>query len=157
MSVKLIALKPKLFKSKVFELEFIKENSKVAKDIEKDYRKTTAKWKKKPKWFRKVERTSKGYVMFVGTNNLIYRYVDEGTKKHIITPRRRKVLRFIGSGYAGKGRPQKGDYVFTPLVNHPGFKGYKHSENFTKRWGPRYRTRMDRAMKRAAKHSGHGR
>lgn len=42
------------------------------------------------------------------------RYVMEGTKRHLIRPRRAKALRF---------RARSGDLVFTKLVRHPGFRG----------------------------------
>lgn len=42
------------------------------------------------------------------------RYVLEGTRAHIIRPRRRKALRFTA---------RSGDLVFAKLVRHPGYRG----------------------------------
>lgn len=161
MGVKLIALKPKLFKGSVFLREYEKEAKAITNGVHKDYRKAVSKWRRKPKFKKRVEFRDIGIIMAVTTDNKIFLYWDEGTKKHIIRPRRREFLRFIGSSYRarsaprGRGRPRKSDYVYTKMVKHPGFKGTKTSQKIRKRWGPRVIKKMDRATKRAAKKSGH--
>ena len=52
----------------------------------------------------------------VGTDDQRFEWVDEGTKPHVITPKRAKVLRFN----AGGGGGATGDVVYTKRVNHPG-------------------------------------
>lgn len=148
-------MKPKAFNSQAFRLEMVRMTAKITKDMEKDYRKTTAKWKKKPTWLREVNYSSSKITTFVGTENEIYGYIDYGTKPHLIVPRRKTVLRFLGSSYGGSGRPKGGDYVFAKYVNHPGFKGYKHSKRLLKKWKPLSKKRFDAAMRVAAQKSGH--
>ena len=155
MGVNLKAVKPKAFNGLAFRLAYIRTGAKVAKEIEKDYIKTTKKWKKKPVWIRKSKISDKEINIFVGTENEIYGYVDYGTKAHIIRPRKKQFLRFIGSSYQGRGRPRGSDYVFTKLVNHPGFKGYKHSKRIAKVWQPKIKRRFNAATKVAAQKSGH--
>lgn len=153
--VRLKAIKPKPFEAQVIRLAIIREESKIAKDVEKDFIKTTKKWKKKPVWIRDVKWTESQIVIFVGTENEIYGYIDKGTKKHIIRPKKAEVLRFRGSSYSGRGRPRASDYVYTKFVMHPGFKGYGHSKRIAKKWQPLTVARLDAALARAAKKSGH--
>jgi hypothetical protein len=148
-------IKPAKFKEKAFVQAFTKEANRSAKDIEKDYKKTTTKWKKKPKWEKLIQVGPDSVEILVGTDNKIYLYVDEGTKSHIILPRKRKVLRWLGKGYGGKGKPKKGDYVFAAHVFHPGFKGYHHSVRIAKIWKRKFKKRMEAAMRRGVKASGH--
>lgn len=49
----------------------------------------------------------------IGTNNLIYLFNDQPTKKHDIRPKRRKRLRFEAGG----------EVIYSKLVKHPGTKG----------------------------------
>lgn len=153
--VRLKAIKPKGFNKNVFRLAFIRESSRIAKDVEKDYIKTTKKWKKRPIWIRSIKHTDKGIIIFVGTENKIYGYIDKGTKKHIIRPKKAEVLRFRGSSYRGRGRPRASDYVYTKFVMHPGFKGYGHSKRIAKKWQPLTVARLNATLARAAKQSGH--
>jgi hypothetical protein len=155
VGVSLKAVKPAAFDKLVFRLALIKEQSKIAKDIEKDYIRTTKKWKRKPIWIRSVKHKGNEIIIFVGTDNKIYGYIDKGTKKHIIRPKKAEFLRFRGSSYGGRGRPRASDFVYTKLVHHPGFKGYGHSKKIAKKWQPLIRTRLDAAIARAAKKSGH--
>lgn len=148
-------IKPGKFDKLVFRLAIIKEQSKIAKNIETDYIKTTKKWKKRPIWIRSVKHKGNEIIIYVGTDNKIYGYIDEGTKKHIIRPKKAEFLRFRGSSYGGRGRPRASDFVYTKLVKHPGFKGYKHSKRIAKKWQPLIVARLDAAYKRAAKQSGH--
>ena len=153
ISLKYIKARP--FDELPFRIDLIREGSKIVKEQEKDFIKTVRKWKMRPTWIRKVDHSDAAITVEVYTENEIYGYVDKGTKKHIIVPRNKTVLKFRGGSYSGRGRPKKSDYVYTKLVHHPGFKGYKHSETIAKKWQPLIRTRFDAAIKQAAKSSGH--
>jgi len=158
--IKLKAIKPERFQGQAFYKAMIDVAYRTAKDVENDYQKTTTGWKKKPKWQIKVKPSNVGVVTGLGpreitfevwTDNEIYRYPDYGTKPHIIVPRNKKVLRFKGQL---SGKSKKG-FVFATHVNHPGFKGYKHSERIQKKWGPLYAERQRKAMHAAAIKSNH--
>ena len=108
---------------------------------EKDYNATQRTWEHKAK-FKLTEDTVRGnYRVTVGTNNKIYGFVDDGTRAHIIMPKRSKYLSFR-SGYRAKTRVgiigsnpggPFGDNVFTTQVNHPGFEGRKFTITIGKR------------------------
>lgn len=151
-------IKPSKFEQKAFMREFTAEAKRSARDMTRDYRKTTVKWKRKPKWETIVRMGPRAIEVLVGTDNEIYGYVDLGTRPHIILPRRRKVLRWIGKSYGGRGgrgRPRKSDYVFAAHVFHPGFKGYHHSERIAKKWNKLFKRRMEAALRRGVRASGH--
>lgn len=93
----------------------------------------TSTWSNKPKFTIKVDRAAG--TATVGTTHKIFRYVNDGTKPHIIRPRRKAALRF-GSVFVAKTIPNSltsgagkrgGTPVFTTIVNHPGTK----ARNFT--------------------------
>ncbi len=147
--------KPDKFNEKAFQQEIIVEMSKVGRDIRVDYEKTTKKWKRKPKFVVTAMIRPRLIKVMVGTDNEIYMYVDFGTKKHIIRPRKRRVLRWLGKGYSGKGRPKGSDYIFAAYVNHPGFKGYKHTDRMIKKWRKLFPRRMEKALARGIRASGH--
>lgn len=164
MVVQFNKIKPKKFKGAAFMEEMISTAWKTAKDVEKDFRKTTKKWKKKPKWEVEVRPRNpaaamgRRIVMTVVTYNIIYGYVDEGTKPHLITPKTKKALRWKPKGLARSattGRFTSKAFVFAKYVNHPGFKGYGHSKRIAKRWKPIWYRRQTQAIARAAKRSGH--
>jgi len=141
----------------------------ISRGILKDFQETTKTWAKKPK-FDMLYDLKGGPTVLIGTDDEIYRYVDEGTKPHpifagIYTGKSDKmVLAFpsifkpkttpnvIGSGPGFKG----GDTVLRPYVNHPGTKPRNFSDNIRKKWEKPYKRRMERAMKDAARKSGHG-
>jgi hypothetical protein len=104
--------------------------------LKKDYELTTATWNTKPK-FEAIEAFSpSGPSVLVGTDDKIYQYVDEGTKPHLIFPRKAKALFFmspstaktkpnwIGSGPGSNGNKKN----VVPFVHHPG----NAARNFTK-------------------------
>ena len=65
MGVRLKQVKPEAFNSQAFRLEMVRMTAKITKDMEKDYRKTTAKWKKKPTWIREVNYSSSKIETFI--------------------------------------------------------------------------------------------
>jgi len=94
----------------------------MAQATQKDYEKTTRTWTNKPKFniHKKVA------FRFIGTSDKIYRFVDEGTRRHWVQPRKggrlwfrtgykaKSVRRFIGSehgGSFGSFASSKGHYV----------------------------------------------
>lgn len=108
--------------------------------VERDLESTTRTWNHKPH-FRRVESKGKNLTITIGTDNLIYHFVDHGTKAHKITAKRSKYLRF-SSGYRAKTRPNIigsqdggsfGDDQFAQSVNHPGFPGRKFIITIQKR------------------------
>ena len=112
--MKLIPIKPK---GKLFDIprieRAVKQGMRAAGEeavsILEGY---TKGWSKPPTF--EVVAVSDGVI--VGTDDEIFGYVDEGTKPHVIVPRKAKVLRFNPHG----GNGASGGAVFTKRVNHPG-------------------------------------
>ena len=82
------AIKPARFNNLAFAYAIAAAAEKASKEIQKDFGATTATWKHKPKFVREVDAGSRGrgkpVQVLVGTDDEIYRYVDEGTKPHPI-------------------------------------------------------------------------
>jgi hypothetical protein len=114
---------------------------KAIKAAKRDYESTTHTWNHKPKFVIVEQETAVDYLAATGTNDKIYGYVDDGTRAHVIRPKRSKYLRFL-SGYRAKTRvgiigSQEGgafgDPRFATEVNHPGFPGRKFTQTIRSR------------------------
>jgi len=111
----------------------------TAKAIKVDYGVTTQTWAKRPGF---VITKFGPFSISVATDNEIYGYVDDGTRAHIISPKRAKVLAFgstyrpktsvrvIGSTGGGKG----GDIVHAMVVHHPGTDAREFTETIADKW-----------------------
>ena len=127
------------------------------RDVVKEYEKTVATWKKKPKFESIVDVSGGDAAVLTGTDSEIYGYVDEGTRPHIIRPVRASRLRFK-SGYKAKTQPRKigsqaggafGDTVYAMQVRHPGSKAREFSPTIQKRRRKPFTRRMVGAMQKA--------
>lgn len=157
------AIKPAKLKDEAMRLALLNAMRECGRDIQKDFEKTTATWKHKPKFESLISLTGPGPVVVVGTNDEIYGYVNEGTREHIIEAKPGHVLAFpsaftpktspgvLGSSAGSSG----GETVFTPYVLHPGTKARDFDKAIQKLWESKFKTRMEQAMKDAAKASGH--
>jgi len=136
----------------------------ISFDILKDFRKTTETWEHEPQFDRLIQVGPASVEILVGTDDKIYRYVDEGTKPHLI-PKGRPGLLAFPSGYVAKttvnviGSKAGGSYGDTVFVHgqvhHPGTKARNFDKLIQKKWGPLYKKRMEAAMRKATKASGH--
>jgi len=95
-------IKPNKLNKAAMRRELLSAMREAAKEIEGDFKKTTRTWKKKPKFVKEMDLSGPGPVVLVGTDNEIYKYVDEGTKPHAIPKRR--VRSGYTSGGAARGR-----------------------------------------------------
>lgn len=127
-------------------------NRRIADQIRRDYDKTVKTWSKKPKFrIMKVKSASGGFMWTVTTDNLIYGYVDLGTKPHDISPKpdnptgklwfkapyRAKTQPNLLSSGAGGIAANARLYTAT-TVRHPGTK----PRNFTKMIKERFRNKV---------------
>lgn len=110
----------------------------AAQAVKADAEKSTATWKHKVTF----TITQSGASFTIATNDEIYKFVDEGTRPHIIVPRNARVLRFATGGSpkttpgritAGGGSKGSG-VVFTGRVNHPGTKARYFTKQLQKTW-----------------------
>lgn len=161
--VKSKVIKPAKLKDKDMRLELLNGLRTVARAVERDYKETVKTWERKPEFETIISLRGGKAEFLVGTSDLIYKYVDEGTKPHPIFPKKAKFLRFQ-SGYQAKTTPgiigskaggRSGSEVFSRGVMHPGSKPRKFSELINKKYKSRFKDKMHDSMKRAAKKSGH--
>jgi len=164
-------IKPQRLKEAAMRAELVKGMKEIADGIEQDYQKTVATWGDKPK-FEQLFDLGPPITMLVGTDNEIYGYVDKGTKDAAPYPifagiytgkSSKKALAFpsqstpktkpnvIGSFGGSRGKVD----TVRAYVIHPGIEPRNFSKEITKKWTPRFKRRMEKAMSRAAKASGH--
>jgi hypothetical protein len=166
------AIRPKRFKSEAYKQYALEMARETANEVEKDFKATTKTWQHQPR-FDKVYSVGNAIEILVGTNDDIYRYVDEGTKPHpifagIYTGKsNKKALAFQWGGkgsYRAKTKPgvigstgggPTGPMVAFPYVQHPGTKPRKFSEIIKKKWEPRFKRRAEKLLKDFARASGH--
>lgn len=148
---------PKKLNSDAMLKALLKEAEKVANDIELDFEATVATWDHKVDFEKIVDVDNNGISVLVGTDDEIYSYVNDGTEEHLIFPVKAKVLAFqegyraktvVGQEVARQGGPY-GDVVFRDGVLHPGTDARNFDEEIEKKWKPRYKKRMEQAMKDA--------
>jgi len=145
----------------------------TAKDIIKEFEKTTRTWNTKVAfvWDVKVKsaqtsapiRVSASIIAHVYTKNKIWNWTDQGTKAHIIRPKRAPMLAFpsqfkpkttpgqMSSGGGFSGPP----IAFAKEVHHPGTAARNWTKMVAKKAERPWAKVMQNAMDRGAKQSGH--
>lgn len=160
--VKVKVLKPKTLQQKEMRLELLNGLRSAARAVQRDYEATVATWKHKPKFDLVIALGKTKAEFLVGTDDKIYGYVDEGTKPHIIVPKKAKVLRF-SNVYRAKTSPgvigssdggSSGEPVFVRVVRHPGVRARKFSKTINDKHKKSFKDKMHEAMRRARAKSG---
>lgn len=142
VAFKIKALKPsEMPTADVYLAAMQKATYKAAGLILKDLEATVRTWSTKPTFDLTITEKGGDYSVVAGTDNVVYGYVDEGTKPHDIKPKRSKYLRF-SSGYKTKTRVgiigsraggAFGDDVFSTGVHHPGTEAREFTIRIQKR------------------------
>lgn len=167
-------IKPDRFKDKAFKKAILKAAEKYGDELLKDFKKTTETWETEVEFEKVVDYKPNGPEVFVGTDNEIYGYVNNGTPRHDIFAgyytgkSNKKVLAFQWGGkgsYKAKTKPRvigSGPSSISnaqpwrlPYVDHPGFEGRHFDEEIEKKHESKFRRAMVRAMSDARKASGH--
>lgn len=155
---------PKKFNQKAMLKALTGEMKDIQKETGKDFALTVRTWNHKFKFDKEFDSGRNHIRFFVFTDNEIYGYVSGGTRPHMIRPKRGKVLRFQGGKYRAKTSPgtigsssggSSGATVYSRGVRHPGTKARNFDETIAKKWERPFRKRINEAVKRAAKVSGH--
>lgn len=119
-------------------------------DARSDLRHTTGTWKHKVDFV--ITPIADGFQ--VDTSDEIWKYVDEGTRPHIITPKRGKVLMFgpgsrpktsvrvIGSSSGTPGGPT----VVAHKIHHPGTTAREFTETVQEKWDAELPKRISAAL-----------
>ena len=159
------AIKPGAFNLKALEAELKKAQRDWMTKVVKEYQGTTKNWKHKVAFTGRMSERGMVTTTEVGTDDEIYGYVDEGTRPHIIRPKRPGgTLAFPsvsvpktkpGSLVSGSGKRGSVD-TFRKEVHHPGTEARDFSKQIKKKMEPVLEADMQNAMGRGAKKSGHG-
>lgn len=151
------------FKPGVFREEIKIELATIEAGMLKDFEKTVASWDHEVEFKTTTTVTPSQVSATVKTSDPIYRYVDQGTKKHIIRPRKARMLRFQ-SKYKAKTEPHvisshaggpSGKEVFATVVHHPGTDARYFARDIQAKWQPKMKKQIEQAIARAARKSGH--
>lgn len=154
------AIKPKKLRTQPFRREIQKALKAEAEKLKREFRKTTKTWRRKPKFtqlapVRGVEHTGEAAVL-VGTDDPIYRYLDQGTRIRWAVMSRdwqsKTSPRMIGSR-PGRGRvviAGKRAMLKRGIRPRPGIKAREFAKTIQKLRERPFKRRMEQAMKRAA-------
>lgn len=156
--MKLIPIQPKggqLFNLAAVQRAITGTLQQTAQEAQQDLQKTTATWQHGVDFA--ITAILDG--LLVDTGDPIWQMVDEGTRPHIIVPRRARVLvfgpgarakttpRVIGSGAGSKG----GAPVVAHIVRHPGTAARQFSEVLQEKYDDVLPRRIDDALGEALK------
>lgn len=115
----------------------------ASEDVIVDFMTTTMTWKHQPT-FKATEVSAAEWI--VSTDDNVWAMLNDGTKPHIIRPKRAKFLRFQWGGpgsFKAKTRPGylgsnkgkvSGPVVFRRQVRHPGTKARKWTDAAKVKW-----------------------
>lgn len=157
-------IKPKMTKSKNVRLEILSELNKMSREMIDDYKATTRTWETDVK-FEVVKEFNKNDIsLLVGTNNLIYQFVDGGTKPHVIKAKTPYGLAFNSKGFKPKtspnnlnssnGRKANSGFVRPQQVKHPGIEPRNFSREISRKFEKQFPSRIQSAINRGLKKDG---
>lgn len=151
-----ITLKNKIFDLDKFDRESAKTLNDIIKKAEREFKKTTDTWRRKPDF--KIERaTSSKLIAAVSTMDEIYGYVVRGTRAHVITAKRAPALRFK-SGFTSKTVPRRitsrrgesfGNWVSKRSVFNPGIEARDFDKVIAEQLQPELIKEVRSAIKRS--------
>jgi len=157
-------IKPKPLKIDAFRLEFLTALHEIERGVKKDFQEITETWEHEVVWESQISLV-KGPSMLVGSDDQILRWLNDGTPPHNIWAKKsmgylqfqtgfkpKTKVNWIGSQKGGKF----GAKVKRATVRHPGFEARNYEKVMKEKWEPKFKDRMKKAMKTAAKKSGHG-
>lgn len=132
----------------------LEEAKKEAKKLKQEFGGTVSRWKRKPQFTITLQE---GGHFEIGTDNEIYKYVDEGTKPHVIRAKNAPYLSFYRTGFVSKtkanslntraGRKANADFTKVKQVNHPGTEPRNFTKLIRERSRKRYGNNVIKAIK----------
>ena len=158
----IIPADPAVLKIGKVRLEVLNTMRKMGTQVRRDFAKTTDTWKNKPRFEQSVSLKAPGPTLTVWTDNLIYFFLNDGTKEHPISAKNAPVLAFktsffpktfpgvIGSVRGGSFAP----WGHAKEVIHPGTEPREWAETIKDKWQPKFTVAMDAAIKKAVKAYG---
>ena len=138
MTIKFNVTRPRQIDPRAFRAAFLDASRKVAKEIHSDLDLTTNDFRHEVKFTEEVKETGNGIVISVKTDDLGYKYFDQGNggPSRIIRPVRAKVLHFISK--------ETGEDVFTKYVH--GYNGRHVVQAVESKWTEQIPEYFDRAL-----------
>lgn len=151
------AVKAKAFQSSVFREEMVVASKSVLQESLDDFKRTVQTWKDKPKFSSRVDQgAAVGGVRFqIGTDDVIYGFIDEGTKVRYATMSKDWVSKTepgVIQAFHGAGRK----LFVNKKYPRPGIKARKFTKIIAKSTRARMEPALRNALARAARRSGHG-
>lgn len=172
MAIVIKAIKPKKFNEKAYRAQLTRAAREVRDDMQAEFRKTVRTWEgDKPTFKSIIEVSDKEMAVMVSPGGNAkgaqkWEWLNAGTRPHVIAAKRPGGrLAFYGSGFVSKTMPgvlttragRRADSGFTrpAAVMHPGTEPRRWDEMIQQAYEPRFRSRMERAMRDANRDSGH--
>src|SRR4030042_52094 len=157
-------IKPAKLKVDAFRLEFLSAIRSIERPIQKEFEKTTETWEHEVKFTKQISLRG-GPSLLVGTDDEIYRYVNDGVPSHYIGPKVSGGMLVFKKGYKAKtsagviGSVTGGKFgTYTrrkEIPEHPGNEARKFDAIIYEVWKPKFKRLMEEAMKKGAMKSGH--
>lgn len=142
---------------KVMEAAMRKATHDLRGKIMADFRSTVQTWEHAVNFRSRTEASGGNLVLYVYTADEIYRYVNDGTKPHIIKARNKPNLS-VRMGFHPKTMPGRiqsgaggydGPVRFTPKVSHPGTVARNFAYTISQKYGYVMYTTMLDAIRRS--------
>lgn len=142
---------PSRYNDPKLEARIQKEAKKLNKQIEADYNKLL-KWKKKLVFDKTAEIDGRGVTSSVTTENEIFGYLDQGTKKHLVRPTRTRALHWKAPPRSGRrGRPRRQTDAFSKGHWVSGIQARRYVDQIYKMWANKYVIAMTDVFNQALK------
>lgn len=157
-------IRPKKLKIDAFRLEFLTAMHEIEREVLKEFKKTTETWDHQPEWETAISLVG-GPSVLVGTDDEIYRWVNDGVPEHDIVPKKAGGVLAFKRGYkaktsvgviASRRGGKFGKRVVREYVTHPGIEARNFDKVIKKAYEKRFKKRIEKAMKIAVQKSGHG-
>jgi hypothetical protein len=154
------AIKPSKLKQEVFRLEFLSAVHDMERQIIREFNKTTDTWQgEKPTFKALISLQNPGPTIVVGPSGSTkgaqkWEWLDKGTRVRYATMSpdwiSKTTPNVVGSR-AGRGRM----LFVNKNIPHPGIEARNWDKIIGKQFAPRFKRRMEEAMRTATKKSGH--
>ena len=134
----------------------------AAKEIRRDFERPVRTWDHQPSIFEEIRVTPSVAEALVGTDDKIFLWLDQGTRRHWIEPVRANALRFL-SGYHAKTSPGSlqaggggrfGEVRFSKGHYRKGITPRRFTDQIQRRSDKRTPGIFDKHLKRWASRSG---
>lgn len=161
------AIKPRKFNDAEIKRQLRNAVFRVGRAVKRDFESTVATWDDKPK-FSLLTSVRKGSDIgfFVGTDDQVYKWVNDGTAEHIIPVGSAGFLAMPES-YTAKTSPgvigssgggESGDTSIVPVdVIHPGIQARAFDKVIAAKWEKRWKRAIEEAIHSGVAASGHKR